>query len=136
MLKKSYAIKVPKELIDDASEAQVLKEVKDILVRAKACFYRIEGSGKAMKGSFIPSESKGLPDILVFKESSSYGLELKKRKKGATLSGYQADVISRMNATGNHAGVVFSAKGAIKMLTNQPHDSVVESDYGLIPVYY
>lgn len=136
MSKKIYPIHIPKEHLDGSSEAVVMKEIKAFLVKMKSCFYRIEGSGKIMRGQFIPSESAGLPDILIFVEGTSIGVEVKKRIRGATLSDVQAKVLCSMIGTHNRAGVVISVNGLVRMCANQEPDQLILTDWGTVPVYY
>jgi hypothetical protein len=41
-----------------------------------------------------------------------------------------------MNETNNQAGIVFSARGALKMLSGLDYDTAIDTEHGLIPVYY
>jgi hypothetical protein len=138
--RKHYGIKsVPPGSTLTQVEAEISRDVKNLLKSMGIFFRRIEGTAKLVhnKGGrmvFAKSESSGLPDYIALKDGKLFGIELKKARF-ARLSDDQARTLGEMQQHGAVAGVCCSAQSVANMLSGVIPNTFVETPYGHIPVW-
>ena len=141
MIKKEKTYRIAK--IKDQTavfqrERDLMTGVKCYLETRDDLFWRrIEGSGKAFtiggKLTFISSDMKGFPDVLIVCEGMVFGVELK--VFGGALTQAQAETICQMNAAGGGAGIALSVRGVQRLLGGEAPMAVLTTDFGEVGIW-
>lgn len=117
-------------------EAEVLEACKEFLKKqTKVWWRRIDGSGKLFKGKLTKAEARGFPDLLIISNGMCLALEVK-RPWGGTLSHEQAECICGMIKFGAAGGVITSLAGLIKALKGETPSDMIETAYGVVPLWH
>jgi hypothetical protein len=117
-------------------EALVLQHCKFFLEKQKNVFWRrLDGGAKLFNGKMAKSENCGMPDLLIISQGITFGIELKKPWSGS-LSDKQAQCLCEMSANGAVAGVCCSISGLIRVLSGEEPSCYIETEHGVVPVWY
>jgi hypothetical protein len=138
--KKSYKINSAVAIGEKRLEADIMRDIKNLLTTLGIFFRRIEGSAKIVqhkKGgepTFAKSENSGFPDYMILKDGKFYALEVKSNLS-AHLSDGQAKTITEIQNAGAFAAIVTSANAVLNVLNKNLPTRFLKTDYGNIPIF-
>ena len=136
--KSEQKYRVPAVPCSKTGEAELLRECTAWLGWQRGLwFVRVEAQVKIVgeDARKIPSAARGLSDLLICAQGRLFAAELKS-PRGGELSDSQARHLAGIGRAGGRGAVVQSLRGLERFLTGGEWSRTIETDHGVIPVFF